>query len=88
MIVVAPQIDAANPDKLKKLTAYAKRRKLPFFAISGVTGEGLEPLKYAIADAVEQRRAQQPVVVSGPPAKAKKHKSPYAPPLASAKRGV
>lgn len=88
VIVVATKIDAANPDKLKKLQTYAKRRKLPFYAISGVTGEGLEPLKYAIADAVEAHRAQQPIAMNPPPAKTKKHRSLYAPPLASAKRGV
>ena len=49
MIVVATKIDAANPDKLKKLTTYAKRRKLEFHAISAVTGEGIEELKWALA---------------------------------------
>ncbi len=88
VIVVATKIDAVNPDKLKKLQTYIKRRKLPFFAISAVSGDGLEPLKYAIADAVEQRRAEHPVVVTDVPVKPKKHRSPYAPPLASAKRGV
>ncbi len=48
-IVVATKIDAANPDKLKKLTAYAKRRKLEFHAISAVTGEGVDALKWALA---------------------------------------
>jgi GTP-binding protein len=43
-IVVAAKCDVANPDKLKKLAAMAKRRKLPFFAISAVTGEGFEAL--------------------------------------------
>jgi GTP-binding protein len=49
MIVVATKIDAANPDKLKKLTTYAKRRRLEFHAISAVTGEGIEELKWALA---------------------------------------
>jgi len=40
MIVVATKIDAANPDKLKKLSASIKRRKLEFHAISAVTGRG------------------------------------------------
>src|ERR1700728_2947785 len=44
-ILVAAKVDVANPDKLKKLAAMAKRRKLPFFAISAVSGEAIEPLK-------------------------------------------
>ncbi len=49
MIVVATKIDSANPDKLKKLAAHAKRRKLQFHAISAVTGEGIDELKWALA---------------------------------------
>jgi len=49
MIVVASKIDVANPDKLKKLTAHAKRRKLEFHAISAVTGQGIDELKWALA---------------------------------------
>jgi GTPase len=52
MIVVATKIDAANPEKLKKLAAHAKRRKLEFHAISAVTGEGVDELKWALARAV------------------------------------
>ena len=73
-IVVATKMDVANPDKLKKLMAMAKRRKLPFFAISAVTGEGLEPLKYTIADLVRTHRpveieapALEPIRASHPP---------------------
>src|SRR5580698_7303224 len=56
MLVVASKIDAANPDKLKKLRAMAKRRKLPFFAISAVTGAGINELKYAVGDMVRASR--------------------------------
>jgi len=49
MMVVATKIDAANPEKLKKLTAHAKRRKLEFHAVSAVTGEGIDELKWALA---------------------------------------
>ena len=49
MIVCATKIDSANPDKLKKLAAHVKRRKLEFHAISAVTGEGIEELKWALA---------------------------------------
>jgi GTP-binding protein len=53
MIVVATKLDAANPEKLKKLAAYAKRRKLEFHAISAVTGSGLDELKWALAKRVQ-----------------------------------
>jgi GTP-binding protein len=49
MIVVATKIDVANPDKLKKLTIHAKRRKLELHAISAVTGQGIDELKWALA---------------------------------------
>jgi GTPase len=49
MIVVATKIDSANPEKLKKLSAHVKRRKLEFHAISAVTGAGIEELKWALA---------------------------------------
>jgi GTP-binding protein len=49
MIVVATKIDAANPEKLKKLSAHIKRRKMEFHAISAVTGQGIDQLKWALA---------------------------------------
>ena len=49
MIVVATKIDSANPDKLKKLSAHVKRRKLEFHAISAVTGQGIDELKWSLA---------------------------------------
>jgi GTP-binding protein len=55
-ILVAAKADVANPDKLKKLAAFAKRRKLPFYAISAVSGENIEPLKFAIAELVAAHR--------------------------------
>jgi GTP-binding protein len=86
-ILVAAKIDVGNPDKLKKLTAFAKRRKLPFYAISAVTGEGIDKLKYAIADLVATHRpaidlsAPKPAGVYKPP----KLKSAYPPPAPSAR---
>jgi GTP-binding protein len=56
MIVVASKVDAANPEKLKKLAASAKRRKLEFHAISSATGEGIEELKWALAKRVRETR--------------------------------
>ncbi|MGA2896585.1 MAG: GTPase ObgE [Acidobacteriaceae bacterium] len=86
-ILVATKIDVANPAKLKKLAAYAKRRRLPFYAISAVTGEGIEPLKYAISELVAAHRLA-PIEMgepnsatpgSGKPAKRKPAYPPPAP---------
>jgi GTPase len=79
-LVVAAKIDAANPDKLKKLKSYAGRRKLPFFAISAVTGEGLDKLKYAIAERVAEHRKLHPPPTAPPePVKIKPHYPPPPP---------
>jgi len=56
MIVVASKVDVANPEKLKKLKAMAKRKKLDFYEISAVTGLGIEKLKYAIGEKVKELR--------------------------------
>src|SRR5437764_8607630 len=56
MIVVASKIDAANKTKLAKLKRYAKSRDLQFLPISAVTGEGIDKLKYAMAEKVEEVR--------------------------------
>jgi GTP-binding protein len=84
-ILVAAKTDVANPEKLKKLAAFAKRRKLPFYAISAVSGEGIEPLKFAIAELVAAHRPT-PISLDGPklaasvkPAKLKPAYPPPAP---------
>ena len=59
-IVVAGKCDVANPDKLKKLQTMARRKKLPFYAISAVTGEGVQALKYATAERVRALRISLP----------------------------
>jgi GTP-binding protein len=56
-IVVATKIDAVNPTKLKKLAAYAKRRKLEFHAVSAVTGEGIDELKWALAKRIRPEKS-------------------------------
>ncbi|MGA2695695.1 MAG: GTPase ObgE [Terriglobales bacterium] len=61
LILVASKIDVANKDKLAKLKRFAKKRKLDFYEISAVTGQGIEELKFAMADKVEQvKRESQP----------------------------
>jgi GTP-binding protein len=53
MLVVATKIDVAqDPARLESLRSLAEERGLPFFAISSVTGEGLEQLRYAMAERV------------------------------------
>ncbi len=53
MIVVATKMDAAqDPDRVAALRDLAKERGLPFFEISSVTGQGIDALKFAMAERV------------------------------------
>ncbi len=58
-VVVGSKADVANPEKLKKLQAMAKRRKLPFYLISAVTGAGVNELKYAVGKRVSELREEE-----------------------------
>jgi GTP-binding protein len=87
-LLVATKMDVANPDKLKKLQAMAKRKKLPLFTISAVSGEGIDKLKYAMADAVELHRGidlSEPAPADASFAKPPRRKPLYPPPAPSAK---
>src|SRR5215472_10851633 len=57
MIMVASKIDVANKDRLAKLKRYCTRKKLELLAISAVTGKGVEQLKFAMAEKVQQIRS-------------------------------
>ncbi len=51
MLVVGTKLDAAqDPERRASLERLAAERGLPFFAISSVTGEGLEALKHAMGE--------------------------------------
>ena len=53
MIVVATKLDAAqDASRSESLQKHAEKLGLPFYAISSVTGQGIESLKRAMADAV------------------------------------
>jgi GTPase len=56
MLMVASKIDVANKDKLAKLKAYCKKKKLELYPVSAVTGKGIEELKFAMADKVDEAR--------------------------------
>ena len=57
-LMVASKIDVANPEKLKKLKQWSTRKKLKLYPISAVTGEGIEKLKYAMAEEVDKVRKE------------------------------
>jgi len=53
MIVLASKMDVAgDPEKVKALRRLAEGRALPFYEISSVTGQGIEPLKFILAERV------------------------------------
>jgi GTP-binding protein len=53
MLVAASKMDAAqDPDKVVTLRTLAASRGMPFFEISSVTGQGIEALRFALAERV------------------------------------
>jgi len=62
MLVAASKIDVANKSKLSKLRQFCRRKKLALYPISGVTGDGIDKLKYALAQRVDEIRRETPRV--------------------------
>ena len=61
-MVAANKIDVPQGrERLQEAEAAAARRGLPMFAISAATGEGMQALLYAMAEAVSEARAAQAV---------------------------
>ncbi|MBI4907749.1 MAG: GTPase ObgE [Acidobacteria bacterium] len=57
MIVVATKIDVAqDKDRTARLKRAAARRKMPFYQISSVTGDGMEKLLFAVSERISQAR--------------------------------
>jgi GTP-binding protein len=55
VIVVATKLDATTDrTRLEKLRDYAKKRELPFFAVSSASGEGIPQLVLAMADELDR----------------------------------
>ena len=64
-IVCGSKSDSAIEGNSKKLRAYAKRRRYPYYEISAVIGDGVRELVRALAKVVrEHRRAQQEAAAS------------------------
>jgi GTP-binding protein len=60
VLVVASKIDAAqDPERIRRLEAFCRDRDLPCFAISSLTGEGLDRLRFKLAERVREARLQQ-----------------------------
>ena len=55
MFVIATKVDALqDPERVEGLKRLALSENLPFYVISSVTGQGIEPLKYEIAKFLER----------------------------------
>jgi GTP-binding protein len=64
MFVVASKIDACQDrERLEAVRRVAEERGLPFFAISAVTGEGLDSLVYAMAKEIANTSPPAPDMV-------------------------
>jgi GTPase len=59
LFVVATKLDATTShERVDRLRDFAEKQKLPFFAISSATGEGVRALVRAMADALDQTPRQ------------------------------
>lgn len=56
-LLAASKVDVADPGRLEEARREAETRGWEFFPISSVTGEGLRPLVYRLAEMVEEARA-------------------------------
>jgi GTP-binding protein len=62
VIVVATKLDATTDRaRLERLREFAIKRKLPFFAISSATGEGVQELVRAMAATLERLPRMRPI---------------------------
>lgn len=65
-VIVGNKLDAEGAREVsERVAAYARERELPYFAVSAVTGEGVDPLVLAVGDMVHDLRAA--ATVSGTP---------------------
>jgi len=64
-ILVASKIDVANKEKLAKLKKYARKQGMDLYPISAVRGKGIDELKYAMAERLEEIRESTELVADG-----------------------
>ena len=64
-ILVASKIDVANKEKLAKLKKYARKQGMDLYPISAVTGKGIDELKYAMAERLDEIRESTELVADG-----------------------
>jgi GTP-binding protein len=68
-MVVANKVDLPEGRaRLPEAEAAARRRGLPCFGVSAVTGEGMPAFLYALGAEVAQARAARPAATAAPPA--------------------
>ncbi|RME66114.1 MAG: GTPase ObgE, partial [Nitrospirae bacterium] len=61
-VLVATKIDILDPEKLKKLETFAKAKGLPFYKVSGVTGEGVREFLYGIFNILKSAKEEAGIV--------------------------
>ncbi len=62
LFIVATKLDATtNRERVEKLRDFAAQRRIPFFAISSATGEGVQNLVRAMADELDRLPSGQPM---------------------------
>jgi GTP-binding protein len=64
-ILVASKIDVANKEKLTNMKKYAKKQGMDLYPISAVTGKGIEELKFAMAEKLDELPGRAEVVSDG-----------------------
>jgi GTP-binding protein len=58
--VAATKTDAADPDALAAARAWAEAAHVPFWPVSAVTGDGIDPLVFHLGETVKRLKAETP----------------------------
>ncbi len=66
-MVAASKMDAADPHKVERLQDHCRKKRIPFFAVSAVSGLGVRPLMTALGHRVDAHRKMSEEVASALP---------------------